>query len=60
MYWRRPSPKNYQNLGFQVYDMYFFWGVGLYLFNCLMFMLSHSFIYIYFFPDISPGAKKHS
>ena len=60
MYWCRPSPKSYQNLGFQVYDMYFFWGVGLYLFNCLIFTLCHSFIYICFFsPKISPGAKKH-
>ena len=24
--WCRPSPKSYQNLGFQVYDMYFLWG----------------------------------
>ena len=54
MYWCRPSPKSYQNLGFQVYDrpMYFFRGVGLYLFNCLIFTLCHSFIYtVYvFFP----------
>ena len=27
----------------------FFWGVGLYLFNCLIFTLCHSFIYICFF-----------
>ena len=26
LYWCRPSPKSYQNLGFQVYDMYFFGG----------------------------------
>ena len=26
VYWCRPSPKSYQNLGFQVYDMYFFLG----------------------------------
>ena len=49
MYWCRSSPKNYQNLGFQVYDMYFFGGVGLYLFNCLIFTLCHSFFYICFF-----------
>ena len=58
MYWCRPSPKSYQNFGFQVYDTYFFEGLGLSLFNCLIFMLCHSFINI-FFPDISPGAKKH-
>ena len=49
MYWCRLSPKSYQNLGFEVYDMYFFWGVSLYLFNCLIFTLCHSFIYICFF-----------
>ena len=26
VYWCRPSPKSYQNLGFQVYDMYFLGG----------------------------------
>ena len=26
VYWCRPSPKSYQNLDFQVYDMYFFLG----------------------------------
>ena len=49
VYWRRPSPKSYQNLGFQVYDMHFLGEVGLYLFNCLIFMLFHSFIYTCFF-----------
>ena len=58
MYWCRPSHKSYENLGFQVYDMYFFWG-GRPIFVCLIFTLCHSFIYI-FFPDIYPGAKKHS
>ena len=49
VYWCRLSPKSYQKLGFQVYDMYFFGGVGLYLFNCLIFTLCHSIIYgIYF------------
>ena len=60
VYWCRPSPKSYQNLGLQVYDMYLFCGVDLYLFNCLIFTLYHSFICIcFFFPNISPGAKKH-
>ena len=45
LYWCRPSPKSYQNLGFQVYDMYFFWGGGP-IFVCLIFTLCHSFIYI--------------
>ena len=56
VYWCRPSLKSYQNLGFQVHDMYFFWG-GRPMFD--IYVVSLINLYLFFFINISPGAKKH-
>ena len=52
MFWCRPSPKAIKIWVFKfMICFFFFWGgggVGLYLFNCLIFTLCHSFMYIFF------------